>query len=109
MAIFDSFAAYKQEYMEFIAGFFQWYNHIGRSTLNFLHSVFDSIFNVLLVIAVLASILYMGMAVYAIFSKRKKQAITIEKSYPTVTVQIPTYNELVALRCAQKCIEFDYP
>ncbi|MFH8080560.1 MAG: glycosyltransferase family 2 protein [Candidatus Aenigmatarchaeota archaeon] len=26
-----------------------------------------------------------------------------------MTIQIPTYNELIALRCAKKCLEFDYP
>ena len=29
--------------------------------------------------------------------------------YPTVTVQIPTYNELAALNCAKCCLDFDYP
>lgn len=29
--------------------------------------------------------------------------------YPTVTVQIPTYNELAALNCATRCLDFDYP
>ena len=28
---------------------------------------------------------------------------------PSVTVQIPTYNELAALNCAQCCLDFDYP
>lgn len=31
------------------------------------------------------------------------------KDAPTVTIQIPTKNELIALRCAEKCLEFDYP
>ena len=30
-------------------------------------------------------------------------------SWPQVTVQIPTYNELAALNCARCCLEFDYP
>lgn len=28
---------------------------------------------------------------------------------PRVTVQIPTYNELAALNCADRCLAFDYP
>lgn len=29
--------------------------------------------------------------------------------FPRVTVQIPTYNELAALNCAERCLDFDYP
>ena len=29
--------------------------------------------------------------------------------FPTVTIQIPTYNELAALNCARCCLAFDYP
>src|SRR3989344_1478057 len=28
---------------------------------------------------------------------------------PFVTVQIPTFNELAAVRCAKQCLDFDYP
>ena len=28
---------------------------------------------------------------------------------PTVTIQIPVYNDPVAVRCLKKCLKFDYP
>ena len=41
---------------------------------------------------------------------RNRPEIIADRSlYPSVTVQIPTYNELAALNCATRCLEFDYP
>ncbi len=37
------------------------------------------------------------------------EIIEDESLYPTVTIQIPTYNELAALNCAKCCLTFDYP
>ncbi len=31
------------------------------------------------------------------------------KEYPSITIQIPTFNELAALNCAERCLAFDYP
>jgi len=33
----------------------------------------------------------------------------LSTDFPRVTVQIPTYNELAALTCAEHCLAFDYP
>ena len=30
-------------------------------------------------------------------------------SPPNITVQIPTYNEIAALNCAERCLKFEYP
>jgi hypothetical protein len=50
------------------------------------------------------------MSIYAILTKKnKKEYVLDEKKAPFVTVQIPTYNELAALNCAQKCLEMNYP
>jgi cellulose synthase/poly-beta-1,6-N-acetylglucosamine synthase-like glycosyltransferase len=41
--------------------------------------------------------------------RNKPELIEDESLYPSVTVQIPTYNELAALNCAKRCLELDYP
>ncbi|MBS3056294.1 MAG: glycosyltransferase [Candidatus Aenigmarchaeota archaeon] len=46
--------------------------------------------------------------------QRKKITVSEEvdvksKKLPFVTIQIPTLNEIVAVRCAKRCLELDYP
>ena len=41
--------------------------------------------------------------------RNRPEVIEDRSLYPTVTVQIPTFNELAALNCATRCLEFDYP
>ncbi len=70
----------------------------------------DLIFNSILVIATVFSALFYILAIHGIVSKPKvyRYKETNGKK-PFITVQIPTYNEVVALRCAEKCLKFDYP
>jgi len=53
------------------------------------------------------------MTIVTLLKKNKmhseKEDFSYNGPYPTVTIQIPTFNEIVALRCAKKCLEFDYP
>ena len=82
-----------------------------RLALNLLHLIFDKLFYILLFIAIIVSISYLFISVYVMFFNKKKQdtrEFDPEKA-PFVSIQIPTYNELVSLRCAQSCLEFDYP
>src|SRR3989338_1767283 len=100
------------QYIQIISEFFVKYNDaVGRPVLDFLHIIFDSLFNLLLFIAILVSILYYVMSVYIIFKKNHKPKIeeAYNEKFPFVTVQIPTFNELVAIRCAKSCMDFDYP
>ncbi|MBS3113940.1 glycosyltransferase, partial [Candidatus Woesearchaeota archaeon] len=109
MTITGIFQQYTYEYIELITNFFSWYNVIGRKILDFLNTIFDNTFNVLLLIAFLLSFLYFIMSLYALLKKREYQS---EENYdgelPFVTVQIPTFNELAAIRCAKNCLNFDY-
>ena len=110
MTINGIFQQYAYEYIGLITSFFSWYNVIGRKIHDFLHTVFDNTFNVLLLIAFLVSFLYFIMSIYALLKKRDYQSE--EDHYgelPFVTVQIPTFNELAAIRCAKSCLNFDYP
>ena len=101
---------YSKEYIDLITQFFSWYNLIGRKILDFLHTIFDSLFNLLLLVAIIVSVLYLAMAVCAIFRKKKQKIEEkFEGPWPFVTVQIPTFNELAAIRCAKACMDFDYP
>ena len=87
-----------------------YYDVFGRQMLDFLHIVFDNIFYAFLFIAIIVSVLYYLVSVYVLFNKnRAKEKRFITEKAPFVTVQIPTYNELAAIRCAKKCLEFDYP
>ena len=110
MSITGILQQYAYKYTELIHPFFSWYNDVGRKILDFLHTIFDNAFNVLLLIAFLVSFLYLIMSIYILLKKREHKN---EKSYdgelPFVTVQIPTFNELAAIRCAKSCLSFDYP
>jgi len=83
-----------------------------RSIADFLHPIFDNAFYFFLYIAVITSVIYYIISISVLFSdktKKKKEKELDEEKAPFVTVQIPTYNELAAIRCAKKCLEFDYP
>src|SRR3989338_3155214 len=100
-----------QNYIALVTEFFSWYNAAGRRILDFLHNMFNGAFNALLLVAVLMSVLYLIMSFYILFKKReqKQEEPVDDENLPLVTVQIPTFNELVAIRCAKSCLGFDYP
>lgn len=111
MSVIELLWLYYQSYVTIVSGFFAWYNGISRKILDILHIIFDNAFNVLLFIAVLVSLLYFIMSIYAMLKKKEEKVedASEESELPFVTVQIPTRNELVAIRCAKKCLEFNYP
>ena len=110
MSIIDIAKQYNQAFVDFVSQFFAWYNVVGRRILDFLHTIFDSTFKILLLIAFIVSILYFIMAIYALIRKKEhKEEAADDHNLPSVTIQIPTFNEIVAVRCAKACLEFDYP
>ena len=75
-----------------------------------IYQIFNTAFYFFLTIMMLISAIYFVLTIYNIFLKNKDKEKEFDiKKAPFVTIQIPTYNELVALRCAKKCLEFDYP
>ena len=87
---------------------FDAYSQIGRPVLDALHVFFQGTFNVLLAITFATSLVFLIMTIYTIKKRASKEIV--DGSYaPSVTIQIPTFNELAAIRCAQACLEFDYP
>ncbi|MFH1181586.1 MAG: glycosyltransferase [Candidatus Woesearchaeota archaeon] len=91
--------------------FFQLYGAFGRPFLNFMNAVFSNLFDISLVILTLLSLIYLLTMIYVRFRKKEpfKELPLAGDNVPFVTVQIPTRNEVIALKCAEKCLEFDYP
>jgi cellulose synthase/poly-beta-1,6-N-acetylglucosamine synthase-like glycosyltransferase len=76
------------------------------------HTIVKTVFEIALMGAFVLSLGYFIVTACALAISRlrnKPEIITDESLYPTVTVQIPTYNELAALNCAARCLDFDYP
>jgi cellulose synthase/poly-beta-1,6-N-acetylglucosamine synthase-like glycosyltransferase len=76
------------------------------------HTVLKYFFEVALMGAFILSFGYLIVTAIALALSRlrnRPEIIRDESLYPTVTVQIPTYNELAALNCAARCLDFDYP
>lgn len=56
------------------------------------------------------SLFFLSLCFISIFSRKKINNFDIKvKDWPSVTIQIPTFNDLVALRCAKYCLKLDYP
>ncbi len=81
-----------------------------RIFLDNLNVFFDKGFYVLLYVMAFLATLYFLIAIYvSIFKAKSKEQKFVPEKAPFITIQIPTRNELIALRCAKKCLEFDYP
>jgi cellulose synthase/poly-beta-1,6-N-acetylglucosamine synthase-like glycosyltransferase len=74
-----------------------------------VHEVSIYLYNVLFFPMLFFSSLFYIIAFSGIFSSPRALRGPKISRWPRVTVQIPTLNEIVALRCAKKCLEFDYP
>lgn len=68
-----------------------------------------TVYLVLLVPVVFVSMLYYILSLTIIFLKKEKNtAKKLLKKYPFVSIQIPTYNDVVAIRCAERCLKMKY-
>ncbi len=83
----------------------------------FLRPVFDLIYafskffyDIFFVFAAVLSIILILVILFVHFTKKSAEEKSFDlKEAPFVTIQIPTKNELVALECAERCLDFDYP
>lgn len=93
--------------------FFQKYNEFGRPFLDFMHVIFQNLFYAALFILSLISLVYIIATLFVMLRKKEpyleKPLSDSDSELPVVTVQIPTRNELAAIRCAEHCLAFDYP
>ena len=75
-----------------------------------VHQTSYYVYNFFLPPVIFFSVLFYIVAISGILSKpRRKKYNGNNVKWPSVTVQIPTFNEAVALRCIQHCLNFDYP
>src|SRR3989344_8926356 len=69
----------------------------------------NNLFLLLLAIIIPLSLAFYYISISSFFKKEENKEDENTDFFPFVTVQIPTYNELAAINCAKKCLEFDYP
>ncbi len=74
-----------------------------------LYDINLTIYLILLAPVMFVSILYYVLSFTTILNYNKKSAKKKIKRYPFVSIHIPTYNDIVAIRCAKKCLKMDYP
>jgi cellulose synthase/poly-beta-1,6-N-acetylglucosamine synthase-like glycosyltransferase len=74
-----------------------------------VHEVSIYLYNTLFFPMLFFSSLFYIMAFSGVLSSPRALRRPRISRWPRVTVQIPTLNEIVALRCAKKCLDFDYP
>ncbi|MBI2663979.1 glycosyltransferase [Candidatus Woesearchaeota archaeon] len=98
-----------QKAVELAELYFQQYNELGRPMLDVLHAIFNNAFYAMLTVLAAISMLYFLTTIYVMINRKEPYKEKELQQYPFVTVQIPTRNELAALKCAEKCLEFDYP
>src|SRR5437867_13165594 len=69
------------------------------------------VYQAFLIPVVFFSIVYLIAAISTILTKSfsKNYRKLKNSEWPKVTIQIPVFNDPVAVRCVQKCIQFDYP
>jgi cellulose synthase/poly-beta-1,6-N-acetylglucosamine synthase-like glycosyltransferase len=75
-----------------------------------LHALSEILFQFFFILAVAVSLaLYLITLTVIFFRYRREEKDFDPELAPEVTVQIPTKNEIVALRCARRCLQSDYP
>jgi cellulose synthase/poly-beta-1,6-N-acetylglucosamine synthase-like glycosyltransferase len=67
------------------------------------------VYNLTLIPIIFFSVLFLIFSFINLFIDKKEKKHYRLKEYPFVSVQIPTFNDPIAQRCIQKCMNFDYP
>ncbi len=81
-----------------------------RTVINKIHTYFNISFYGFLYLSMSLTVLYILLTlIVVLFRKNEKEKEFDPENAPFVTIQIPTRNEVVALRCAKRCLDFDYP
>ena len=80
--------------------------------MNWVRQIIEQAFTVAMSATFVLSWVYCAMTAVALVWRRVRadpESVPETSRLPSVTVQIPTYNELAALNCARCCLDFDYP
>ena len=78
--------------------------------LEFIQSSLGTVLDAAIAATCALSGVYCAFTAAALAFRRNRPAeagLPASASWPKVTVQIPTYNELAALNCARCCLAFD--
>lgn len=67
------------------------------------------IFHALILPVAVFSAFFYFFGIIGITQRKKDYIGKAAAKFPFVTIQIPTYNEPVAIRCAEHCLNMDYP
>ena len=74
-----------------------------------INSLSILIYETALLPVVFFSVLCYIIAIYDLFSKKNYKTYPNPSTWPSITIQIPVYNDPVAIRCMKSCLKFDYP
>ncbi|MFT4311011.1 MAG: glycosyltransferase [Candidatus Woesearchaeota archaeon] len=86
------------------------YISVNRPILSFINGVSNILFEIFLFLTIFISIFFLFISFVALFQGNKRSEYSFDKNnVPFVTIQIPTYNEVAALNCAERCLKMDYP
>ena len=79
--------------------------------MHILSEVIEHLLKILFSLVTVISIIYLISTLIAVLACRRKKTAPplLDEKLPSVTVQITSRNELVALDCARCCLVFDYP
>ncbi len=115
MSILTSLQGFGQIILQFYTSMgdytYNFYSAYSRSILDIIHIFFYNSFYLLLGLTIALTLLFTLIAFYVYFKKpeAEKKLKLKDEELPFVTIQIPTFNELAAINCAKKCLDFDYP
>ncbi len=74
------------------------------------HDVFLFVYKTALIPVCLSSIVFVALAFLNLLVDRSRLSRPSgRREYPFITVQVPSYNDPVAVRCVEACLKFNYP
>ena len=74
-----------------------------------IHNASTSLFHLLVVPVAIFSGFFYFFGFVGLMQRRQTRQHAKSGKLPRVTIQIPTFNELVAIRCAEHCLSMNYP
>lgn len=74
-----------------------------------VHEISLYLYNVMFFPILFISCLFYFLAFSGLFTRPGAPRLPRISQWPKVSIHIPTLNEIIALRCARKCLSFDYP
>ena len=67
------------------------------------------LYNIALLPVIFFSVLFITLALLNLAVDRKHKRYPLPKELPFISVQVPTFNDPIAVRCIKRCLRFDYP